>query len=253
LFKETGIHQIYLSKMQIKTLKHAQKIVDVSCDISSGQFIPWPFRLSSIIPMSVPIEYGLVMLPQTTIITSAFLLLRQSYRSLVSFYHMNPACGYTEEDVGLGFLTGLTVSLGASLGSKNLLRAHVGRKLTQLMANGLSAFSAVALGNVADVLCLRNRDLINGIPVLDPETKEELGVSRRCARRAVLLSALSRIIYTSPMLVPPYLLSRIIVSGKTLPVWTAIEGFSFCSVSGINQYWVHPLLLTLHPKTHSIS
>ena len=83
---------------------------------------------------------------------------------------MNPSSRYSGEDVGLGFFFGLGAAISTAFWSRSVLTKYIGKRVNGVVINGLSGFAACSTGNALDILCLRNRDLFNGIPVYHPET-----------------------------------------------------------------------------------
>ena len=64
-FRETGSKHILLSRVQIKEIRTAETVVKTAFHPDTGEFIPWPMRLSSFIPMNLPISFGMIMTAPT--------------------------------------------------------------------------------------------------------------------------------------------------------------------------------------------
>lgn len=54
-----------LTKQQIYELRKAETVVSTAIHPDTGQFIPWVMRLSSFLPINVPIAFGMVMTAPT--------------------------------------------------------------------------------------------------------------------------------------------------------------------------------------------
>jgi len=53
------------SKKEIKKLWAAETVISTAIHPDTGHFIPWPMRMSSFIPMNMPIAFGLIIAAPT--------------------------------------------------------------------------------------------------------------------------------------------------------------------------------------------
>ena len=54
-----------VTQKEVDELRRAQTVVSTAIHPDSGEFIPWPMRLSSFIPMNIPISFGMVVTAPT--------------------------------------------------------------------------------------------------------------------------------------------------------------------------------------------
>ena len=54
------------------------------------------------------------------------------------------------------------------------------------IVNGVSSFWALSISGFLNAWVMRKTEMEKGIDVVDPETKEAVGVSKNCAKKAVL-------------------------------------------------------------------
>ena len=60
-----GNGRLALTKEQISELRSAQTVISTAVHPDTGEFIPWPMRMSSFIPMNMPIAFGLIIAAPT--------------------------------------------------------------------------------------------------------------------------------------------------------------------------------------------
>jgi len=53
------------SKKEIKKLRAAETVISTAIHPDTGKFIPWPMRMSSFIPLNMPILFGLIIAAPT--------------------------------------------------------------------------------------------------------------------------------------------------------------------------------------------
>ena len=61
-----------LTKEEIKEIRTAQTVVSTSIHPDTGKFIPWVMRLSSFVPVNIPIAFGMVITAPTPFNTILF-------------------------------------------------------------------------------------------------------------------------------------------------------------------------------------
>ena len=87
--------------------------------------------------------------------------------------------------------------------AKQLAKAKGGHLVT---LNAISSFVGVASAGFLNAYFMRQTEIRTGINVLDPDTHEPLGTSQKCAKVAVLQTAVSRSFLAITMFVPPLIL-----------------------------------------------
>jgi len=86
-----------------------------------------------------------------------------------------------------------------------------------LMMNYIIGYCAVAVSSSVNVVAMREKELVEGIPVKDEETNEELGISKNAAKTAINNTVLSRIAYVVPMFFIPALWNLALTRAKVMP------------------------------------
>ena len=71
------------------------------------------------------------------------------------------------------------------------------------IVNGVSSFWALSIAGFMNAYVMRKTEMEKGIDVVDPETKEAVGVSKNCAKKAVLQTAITRVLFNVTIFLPP--------------------------------------------------
>lgn len=64
-----GDYKMALTEEQILKLKIARTVVRTAIHPDTGEFIPWPMRMSSFIIVNLPISYGMIITAPTPLNT----------------------------------------------------------------------------------------------------------------------------------------------------------------------------------------
>lgn len=133
----------------------------------------------------------------------------------MNYGNRNATSTYTTNDILFGYSAAVLSSVGLSLGLQRLCRNFTknltGGKL--VLANSMIAYVAVASAGFLNSYCMRMGEMDKGIKIYDEVTDEEMGISKECARTAVIQTAGSRLILSMPTFVIPgvtmYLIDRV--------------------------------------------
>ncbi len=63
--KEFGHKEIMMSESDIKNLRIAETVVSTAIHPDNGEIISWPLRLSSFVPINMPIAFGMIITAPT--------------------------------------------------------------------------------------------------------------------------------------------------------------------------------------------
>ena len=96
----------------VNILKVAKIVTRVSLHPDTGELIPWAFRFSSNIPMTLPLDMGLVMAKPTVFNSVFWQTYNQTYKALLNYYNRNATATYTIDDIGKSYVAAMTASLG---------------------------------------------------------------------------------------------------------------------------------------------
>ena len=98
---------------------------------------------------------------------------------------------------------------------------------------------------------MRQTEIRKGINVLHPETKETIGVSKNCAHKAVLQTAITRILFNVTIFLPPIAImgmERMRLMPKNWYARNLVEAVFFAS----ELYICVPLGIAAYPREGKI-
>ncbi|XP_036429841.1 sideroflexin-5a isoform X2 [Colossoma macropomum] len=172
-------------------LWEAQKVKQAILHPDTGEKIPMPFRMSGYIPFGTPVVVGL-LLPNQTLATTIF-------------WQPTPFSKFFQGYMG-AVSSAVTIAVGLNI---LIQRAKRFRPATRLLVQRFIPFPAVASANVCNVLLMRHSELSEGVSVLD-ENGNVVGTSKLAARRALLETAVTRVVLPMPILVLPPMLMTVL-------------------------------------------
>lgn len=135
-----------ISKKEIKKLRDAKTVISMAIHPDTGQFIPWPMRMSSFIPMNIPISFGLIVAAPTTFNTIFWLWISSTYAAGINYGNRNASSVYTQEDIAKSYTAATLTSCAVSLGIRKVLnsRTKQSKGVTQIIFNSISSYIAIS-------------------------------------------------------------------------------------------------------------
>ncbi|ESO85043.1 hypothetical protein LOTGIDRAFT_130996 [Lottia gigantea] len=188
----------------------AQKIKQAIIHPDTGEKILMPFRMSGYVPFGSPMVVGL-LLPNPSITSVIFWQwLNQSHNACVNYSNRNASKPTPINRFIMGYLGAVTSAVGIALGLKNLIKkANRFSPATKLLIQRFVPFPAVASASVCNVVLMRNNELSEGIDVTDKDGKV-VGTSLIAAKKALIETAITRLVLPAPILIlPPIIMSYI--------------------------------------------
>ena len=92
---KTGSPEVLVDPEEIEKIRKAQKVCSTAIHPDTQEFIPWPLRFSSFIPMNLPISFGMLFLAPTPLNTIFFQWLNQTYNASLNYANRNASSKYT--------------------------------------------------------------------------------------------------------------------------------------------------------------
>jgi len=107
---------------------------------------------------------------------------------MLNYENRNATSDYTTHDVIYSYGIATAASIGVALFIRRALKRQTANNTGswKYIINGVSSFWACSIAGFLNAWVMRTTEMKKGIDVLDPETKEPVGVSKNCARKAVL-------------------------------------------------------------------
>ena len=171
----------------------------------------------------------------------------------MNYGNRNASSPNTINDLLFGYSMAVSSSIGVSLGlkalSKNFTKNMKGGRL--LLVHSVISYFAVATAGFLNSYCMRMGEMRRGIKVFD-ELGDEIGISKVCAKEAVVQTASSRIALAFPIIMLPgvgmYSLDRM----KLIPRNKALRTIQELSVVGLALWVALPLSVSLFPQKGEI-
>ena len=182
-----------LTKAQVKEIIKADSIVRSAIHPDSGDLIPRYMRFTAYLYANIPINFGMLLTAPTTFNIVLWQWINQTYYVGVNYSNRNASSKFTNQDLAKAYFIAWAASIGVGLGIKNLIGPFEylfkGSKAFFFMFT--ISFIANSAANGTNLLVIRNKEFREGIPVLTKDG-EEVGISKKVGRSAVLQTALTR-------------------------------------------------------------
>lgn len=87
----------------------------------------------------------------------------------MNYGNRNASTPYTTEDLANGYIAACVVSIGIAMGSRyifaNFLKSQKGQR--QILANAVIGYFSAAIAGVANLSCMRQREMKNGVALMN--------------------------------------------------------------------------------------
>ncbi|KAG9509920.1 Sideroflexin-1, partial [Fragariocoptes setiger] len=215
-----------LSHLSEDELWQAKKIYDSVFHPDTGEKMFFFGRMSMNMPMNTMITAAMLTFYKTTSQVIFWQWFNQSFNAIVNYTNRSGAEPIPLEQLTFSYLSATSGALITALSLNRLVRRApplIGRFVP---------FAAVAAANCINIPLMRQKELKDGIKVVD-EQGNEIGQSKIAAKVAISQVVLSRIAMASPgMLLTPIVMNSLEKRGVlrkfpfvSLPLQTALCGF----------------------------
>ena len=182
-----------ITKSQVDEIIKADSIVRSAIHPDSGELIPRYMRFTAYLYANIPINFGMLLTAPTTFNIVLWQWINQTYYVGVNYSNRNASSKFTNQDLVKAYFIAWAASIGVGLGVKNLIgpfeSLFKGSKAFFFMFT--ISFIANSAANGTNLLVIRNKEYREGIPVLT-EDGQEVGISKKVGKSAVLQTALTR-------------------------------------------------------------
>ena len=206
--KEMGDKHIKATEVEIKDYRKAMKIQTAIEHPDEKKPITWFFRMSSFVPMSVPILVGMICTPQTPLNLIFWQWTNQTYNGGLNYSNRNATCPLTNKDLLRSYLISCSSAIAVSLLVRTIANRFVPLNMSKGMGialNGIVASAASSAAGFLNLLSMRSTEMKKGIKVMNEEKVELEGESNKAAKKAVIQSATTRAILAWPCVFGPAL------------------------------------------------
>lgn len=114
-FEKTGNYKMEMTVEDRDKLCLAADIVGSAVHPDTNEALPWLMRISSFMPMNIPLNIGFILMPPTIFNTVTVHVANQSYNAVMNYGNANASSPYTNEDIGRSYGSAVAASVGVSL------------------------------------------------------------------------------------------------------------------------------------------
>lgn len=150
------------------------------------EMVPKVFRVSSFLPVNIPIVMLMLFSPPTIKATMGVQFVNQSFMAGLNYANKNPLSKFTNTDLAKAYLaatsSSMLISVGIRKAMSGLTRSATGNRLIALNAIVFTISSAFA--TVLNTYCIRKAEIDQGIQIYssrDLNANSNLGISSKCA------------------------------------------------------------------------
>jgi len=172
----------------------------------------------------------------------------------MNYGNRNASTPYTTSDLANGYLAACAVSIGIAMGSRvlfaNFLKRQQGQR--QFIANAAIGYFSGAFAGVANLTCMRQREMQKGVVLMNKEGDQCYGQSPTAGRKAIFQTAMSRFILPLPVMFAPIALSSLFSMARLLPKNQALRNCMELSFCTIGLLFGLPMSVALYKQQSSI-
>lgn len=226
--------KFFITQKEFEQIKKADAIVRSAIHPDTGDLIPSYMRFTAYLYANIPINFGMLLTKPTNFNIMLWQWINQTYYVGVNYSNRNASSKFTNQDLVKAYFLAVFASIGVGLGVKKLIgpfeSRFTGSKAFFFMFT--ISFIANSAANGTNLLVIRRKEFNDGIPVMTKDG-EEVGVSKKVGRSAVLQTALTRCMMPIlPLGVPTvsfYLLDKMgmIPKNKALRIAQQVVVFSY--------------------------
>lgn len=164
-----------------------QSLVNAAIHPATGTIIPFPFRVSAIAPMNIPIVYFMLQIPPSNVLgTLGVHVFNQSYNSACNYFNRSGE-GVPLESMGKSYALAITSACGLAFGMGKVVQKVPALQRFSIWIPILSS----AMASSSNLAFTRADEVTHGVDVID-EHGNKYGKSLIAGRQGVMQSALSR-------------------------------------------------------------
>ncbi|KAK3600861.1 hypothetical protein CHS0354_014228 [Potamilus streckersoni] len=203
-------------------------------------------RMSAQVPMNMTITGCMMTFYKTPKEVIFWQWFNQSFNAIVNYTNRSGDQPISEKQLGLSYVLATGGAVGTALTINRMVK-----KLPPIVGR-LVPFVAVAAANCINIPCMRSRELMEGITILD-EKGQKLGESKNAAKSAIGQVVFSRITMALPgMMIPPFIMEYLEkkpfmkrMPWLSAPIQVGLVGFFLVFAT--------PLCCALFPQMSSIA
>ena len=193
---------IMFDQKEIDDIRKAHRIYNSVFHPDTKEKVPALFRMSTFVPVNLPIIFGMMCVPQTLLNVIFFQWVNQTYNACWNYSNRNATCSFTNKELAMSYGAAVTSSIGVALVGRSLTKkfgANTGAISRQRFINGAVAVCALSCAGFLNLYLIRYNEMRKGIQVT--HNGKSLGLSKEAAKMAVIQSASTRAVLPIPMVI----------------------------------------------------
>lgn len=183
--------QAKLTISESNQLWKAKYLVNGCIHFETGEIIPWPYRINSFIFVNIPIIFGLMCLPTTSLNLFIFNFINQSYNACMNYYNGTKA----PKEI---LLSSYLLAVSSSILSAFYLKSLFGQGSTGRIKNLIVRLLPSGIAGFMNLVFMRNNYMTKGISFTDNH-HNKLGEDRIIGSKALVEGGISRFFLPMPM------------------------------------------------------
>ena len=162
---------LLMGKGDFDRLQKSISIMNSAVSRDSNEEIPRMMRMCAFVPMNLPILFGMLISPPTTINTIFWQWFNQSFNAGLNYGNRNASSKYTSKDLAQGYSAAVGSSVLMALTLRSLFASQT-RKVSGAKLILINAVVSTIAGGTAGFLntyFMRSVEMINGIEVYEDQ------------------------------------------------------------------------------------
>jgi hypothetical protein len=171
----------------------------------------------------------------------------------MNYANRNASSKYTTGDIAKSYASAVSIAIILSLGIRRAVKSTVAGTTGAKMVffNTVSTYIACSSAGFSNAYLMRQTEIKTGINVINPETNEPVGLSKKCAEIAVFNTASSRFLMAAPLFIPAIFMFGI-EKINMVPTNKFVRLTLDMSLVFLNCYLAVPLSVAMFPKYGTI-
>ncbi|OWA53511.1 Sideroflexin-1 [Hypsibius exemplaris] len=233
--------------LTVDKLWNAKHVYDSAFHPDSGEKMFILGRMSAQVPCNMFITGMMMSFYKTTPAVVFWQWVNQSFNAIVNYTNRSGDKPITNKTLGTAYAMATTGATATALALNALTK-----KAPPLIGRFVP-FAAVAAANCINIPIIRQRELVDGIPVTDKTGELKIGESSLAAKSAITKVALSRICMAVPgMVLPPILMNYLETKTHFFKRYPWAPAPLQIAVCGACLVFATPLCCALFPQRSSM-
>ncbi|PWN35299.1 Tricarboxylate/iron carrier [Meira miltonrushii] len=227
----------------------SKQLVESSVHPDTGEVIPLPFRMSAFVPTNLLVVGGMLSPSNGLPATIFWQWVNQSLNVAVNYSNANKSVPMDMKEVGTAYAGATGAAVALAVGLTRIVTP--GTLLARLVP-----FASVASAGCVNVSLMRWKEIRDGVTVFrtNEETGEKIkvGDSPAAGRRAVAMTAASRVMTNIPTMIFPPLAIAYLQRKRVLPKAGPLTRLADLTLIGTSLFLCLPPAIAYFPQTSSI-